>query len=580
MNEKTLNKHYPSNRIIIDRLKEEGMPLISEIENNLMINDPNEKTIKKLNKSYNKSNELRNQNRVNYSEAMKFIHKFNKNMKKNIELYNKTKKDNIIFSHSFNKLKKINKKKLPSIKQDKINYIFCGLFNQYDKKGFQITMNDLNGDIYKENGLLIGNSGLNKFYKYYFVTNKNEKNKKVEKNINFLSKINKQTQILYNNKLLERKYLEENEKYIFFNDSNKDQFITQKQEENKEENKAVNKPEPKEKRKNLFNFKKNIIIREITEEKTEIKKLQKLISEEEKQIMIQRRKIREQNKKFMNRINDSTSFERNPKGKRTKTINPTISYHFRKKDKNEINIDKTYINDDKNKNKLISEESNINFNINNENNYINNTSLQSNNLKNINSVQSENTNLSNNFNFDSKNKRFLYSIFRQFSLSNIIKKRLSTINILNFNNSNSTNSTNSFFINLQKKRRSSVIVPTMKRTLTVIDTYEKISNLDFISLEKDSDKKREKVTKLLKKFYGKNYQDFNKKNNHINILRNYERMKEEIIKSENKNALVKYKNELPELMQNKIEHNLEQNEKLKNYGNDFIISFYDKKLND
>lgn len=228
MNEKTLNKHYPSNRIIIDRLKDEGMPLISEIENNLMINDPNEKTIKKLNKSYNKSNELRNQNRVNYSEAMKFIHKFNKNMKKNIELYNKRKKDNIIFSHSFNKLKKINKKKLPSIKQDKIYYIFCGLFNQYDKKGFQITMNDLNGDIYKENGLLISNSGLNKFYKYYFVTNKNEKNKKAEKNINFLSKINKQTQILYNNKLLERKYLEENEKYIFSNDSNKDQFITQK----------------------------------------------------------------------------------------------------------------------------------------------------------------------------------------------------------------------------------------------------------------------------------------------------------------------------------------------------------------
>ena len=61
----------------------------------------------------------------------------------------------------------------------------------------------------------------------------------------------------------------------------------------------------------------------------------------------------------------------------------------------------------------------------------------------------------------------------------------------------------------------------MKRTLTVIDTYEKISHLDFISLEKDSDKKREKVTKLLKKFYGKNYQDFNKKNNHIKILRNY-----------------------------------------------------------
>ena len=567
MNEKTLNKSAPSYRIIIDRLKKEGMPLINEIEYNLMTNDPNEKTIKKLNKFNNKSSEIRNQNRVNYSEAMKFISRFNKNMKINLVSYNKRKKDNIIFAESYNKLKKINEKKLPSIKQDKINYIFGGLMNKYDKKGFQITTKDFNKDIYKENGLLMSNSGLNKFYKYDFITNRNEKNKRVDKNINFLSKINKQTQILYNKILIERKNLEEeNEKFIFFNNSNKEQFIPQKQQE---ENKPENKPEPKGKRQNLFNFMKNIniIIREIKEEKTEIKKLKKLILEEEKKIMIQNRKIREQNKKFINKLKENSSFERNPKGKRTRTINPIMSIHFGKRNKSEIK-------NDKNESEIIIKEE---INKNKKENSLNNISLQSNNIKNINSTQSESTNLSNNFHLDLQKKRFLHSIYNQFSLSNMMKRRLSTINFLNFNNSSSTNSG---FFNLRKKRRSSMKVPIMKRALTVSDTYEKISNLDFISLEKDSEKKREDVTMLLKKYYGKNYQDFNKKNNHIKLLRNYERMKEEIIKSENKNTSVKYKNELPILMQNKIEHNLEQNEKLKNYGNDFIISFYDKKLND
>ena len=567
MNEKTLNKSAPSYRIIIDRLKKEGMPLINEIEYNLMTNDPNEKTIKKLNKYSNKSSEIRNKNRVNYSEAMKFIRRFNKNMKINLVSYNKRKKDNIIFAESYNKLKKINENKLPSIKQDKINYIFGGLMNKYDKKGFQITTKDFNKDIYKENGLLMSNSGLNKFYKYDFITNRNEKNKRVDKNINFLSKINKQTQILYNKILIERKNLEEeNEKFIFFNNSNKEQFIPQKQQE---ENKPVNKPEPKGKRHNLFNFMKNIniIIREIKEEKTEIKKLKKLILEEEKKIMIQNRKIREQNKKFIDKLKENNSFERNPKGKRTRTINPIMSYHFGKRNKSEIK-------NEKNESEIIIKEE---INKNKKENSLNNISLQSNNIKNINSTQSESTNLSNNFHLDLKNKRFLHSIYNQFSLSNMMKRRLSTINFLNFNNSNSTNSG---FYNLRKKRRSSMKVPIMKRALTVSDTYEKISNLDFISLEKDSEKKREDVTILLKKYYGKNYQDFNKKNNHIKLLRNFERMKEEIIKSENNNTSVKYKNELPILMQNKIEHNLEQNEKLKNYGNDFIISFYDKKLND
>ena len=569
MYEKSLNKSAPSYRIVIDRLKKEGMPLINEIEYNLMTNDPNENTLKKLNKFSNKNNEIRNHNRVNYSEAKKFICKFNKNMKRNLVSYNKMKKDNIIFAESFNKLKKINEKKLPSLQQEKINFIFGGLINKYDKKGFEITTNDFNKDIYKENGLLIGNSDLNNFYKYDFITNKNEKKRRVEKNINFLSKINKQAQILYNKILIEQKNLEEeNEKFIFFNNSNKAQFIPQKQQE---ENKPENKPKPEPKRHNLFNFMKNIniIIRETKEEKTEIKKLKKLILDEEKKIMILNRKIREQNKKFIEKLKENSSFERNPEGKRTRTINPIMSYHFGKKNKSEIK-------DDKNESKLIQEEI---PKIKKENN-INNISLQSNSIKNINNSQSESTNISNNFHLDLKNKRFLQSVYKQFSLSNIIKRRLTTLNFLIFNNSNSTNSTNSVFINLRKNRRTSLIMPIMKRTLTVNDIYEKISNLDFISLKKGSDKKREEVTVLLKKYYGKNYQDFNKKNNHIKILRNCERIKEEIIKSENKNTSVKYKNELPILMQNKIEHNLEQNEKLKNYRNDFIISFYDKKLND
>ena len=212
---------------------------------------------------------------------------------------------------------------------------------------------------------------------------------------------------------------------------------------------------------------------------------------------------------------------------------------------------------------------------------IHNTS-QINNLNNQNINQSESTNIThNNIEENRKNKNFLSNIYSHFSLSNLMRKRLSSISHLNrSNNSNNSSSLKSIFINLKKKRRASLKVHNIKKSLTVSDTYEKISNLDFISYKKNTNKRREKVKELLKKYYGKKYQEFNKKNNHIKILNNYIRLREEILNSEKKLTFVKYKNDLPLLMKNRIETNLQQNEKLKNYGNIFIQSFYDKKLKD
>ena len=203
-------------------------------------------------------------------------------------------------------------------------------------------------------------------------------------------------------------------------------------------------------------------------------------------------------------------------------------------------------------------------------------------MNNQNINQSESTNIThNNIEENRKNKNFLSNIYSHFSLSNLMRKRLSSISHLNrSNNSNNSSSLKSIFINLKKKRRASLKVRNLKKSLTVADTYEKISNLDFISYKKNTNKRREKVKELLKKYYGKKYQEFNKKNNHIKILNNYIRLREEILNSEKKLTFVKYKNDLPLLMKNRIETNLQQNEKLKNYGNIYIQSFYDKKLKD
>ena len=202
-----------------------------------------------------------------------------------------------------------------------------------------------------------------------------------------------------------------------------------------------------------------------------------------------------------------------------------------------------------------------------------------NHLNNLNSLNSESTNLSiGNKNHDKEKKDIkLFHIYNQLSLLNYIKKRQSSIYFMNKNNP--LNYSNS--LNIHKKRKSSLDIPkNLNRALTVNEAYDKITDLGFISHQKNSEIKREKVKTLLKKYYGKKYQEFNEKNNHIHILNNCEKIKEKIIETEKTSTFVKYKNELPRLLQNKIELNLKLNKKLKNYGKDFIISFYDKKLND
>ena len=557
-----INRSVPSNRRLIDKLKKEGKPYITELEDALIFKNSLQNTFSQKNINKSQNNSIEGPKRINYSEAMKFIHNFNKKMTKSINSYNQRKRENNYFKNSFGKVKKLNKK-IPSLENEKINFIYGGLIKKYEQKGIKITKEFFDKDIYKECGLLMLNNDINKFYKYDFTSNDEVKEKRAAKNLNFLIKIKRQAQRLYNKKLIESKKLQEDEKIIYFNSANKMQ-------NNEQKNNQEKKQENKDKRQNLNIFinKVNIIIKEIKEEKDEIKKLKKLILAEEKAIKIQKKKYQEENfGKILNEEENDISNKR--REKKTKTINPIMSFQFGKKNKNENN-------------KLNSEESNhfnSKDNIIKEN--IHNTS-QINNLNNQNINQSESTNIThNNIEENRKSKNILSNIYSHFSLSNLMRKRLSSISHLNrSNNSNNSSSLKSIFINLKKKRRASLKVHNIKKSLTVSDTYEKISNLDFISYKKNTNKRREKVKELLKKYYGKKYQEFNKKNNHIKILNNYIRLREEILNSEKKLTFVKYKNDLPLLMKNRIETNLQQNEKLKNYGNIFIQSFYDKKLKD
>lgn len=556
-----MNRSVPSNKKIIEKLIKEGKPYINDLEdallfNNSKLNSFNNKSIS-LYKNKSKTNGIPNYNGINYTEAMKFINNFNQKMTTSISSYNQKRMENNNFKNAFKKIKNI-KKNLPSIEQEKLNYIYGNLIKRYEQKGIIINKEFFNKDIYKGCGLLMINNDIDKFYKYDFNSDEQAKNKRAKKNIDFLTKINKQAQLLYNKKLLESKKLEEEEQVIYFNSANKEQMNASLPVEEK--------PEIRIKRHNLNTFvnKVNIIIKEIKEEKDEIKKLKKLILAEEKSISLQRKKYQDEN--FRNMLNEESNDLSKRKERKIKTINPIMAFNFGKKNKNEK--------------KLNSEESKLITTMDNINKENNNTS-KSNNLNTHKNIHSESTTITQNNLLDRK-KNFFNNIFNQLSLSNIMRKRLSSMNIFNndSNKSKSLNSLKSVLINLKKKRRVSLKIPHLKKSLTVSDTYEQLANLDFISYKKNTKKKRETINSLLKKYYGKKYQDYNGKNNHIKILNNYMRMKDEIIKSEKENDLFRYKDDLPQATKNKIDTNLKQNEKIKNYGNIYIQTFYGKKLKD
>ena len=122
--------------------------------------------------------------------------------------------------------------------------------------------------------------------------------------------------------------------------------------------------------------------------------------------------------------------------------------------------------------------------------------MHTNTKNNLNTLISDSTNLTNNNINEYKNRKLLYKIYNNLSLAKIMRRRLSSIPYLNISNqSNNSESRGSIpsgiAINLRKKRRSSLQIPkNLKRDLTVDETYEKIANLDFISLEKDTDIRR------------------------------------------------------------------------------------------
>ena len=539
MNERFI-KSEPTNKDMIKKFKEEGMPIIGEIQEAL--NNNNQEFINIEPENENKASKKLHKQKdgeINFNQEIKFISNFTKKIENYINNYNQIKKDNDYFITAFHNMQK-RRNENASNQQKEYNYALGNLLTKYLNKGLVISKDSLDKDVYKESSLLIPKRRLNKFYKYDFIINEKTIDKRINKNINFLKKIKKQTNRKYELTLLKGAKLDEN--YIYANAN-----IHERKKESQP--KLVN-----SKSEDLYRYFNKIIysLKDILNEKREIRKIKKLILEEEKRLFQQRNQNKknannnynsnnnitnknktEDNSLFLNRLN---------KGKRTRSINPIMS---------------TSIMENKNK-KLISEINHLN---------------------NLNSLNSESTNLSiGNKNHDKEKKDIkLFHIYNQLSLLNYIKKRQSSIYFMNKNNP--LNYSNS--LNIHKKRKSSLDIPkNLNRALTVNEAYDKITDLGFISHQKNSEIKREKVKTLLKKYYGKKYQEFNEKNNHIHILNNCEKIKEKIIETEKTSTFVKYKNELPRLLQNKIELNLRLNKKLKNYGKDFIISFYDKKLND
>ena len=539
MNERFI-KSEPTNKDMIKKFKEEGMPIIGEIQEAL--NNNNQEFINIEPENENKASKKLHKQKdgeINFNQEIKFISNFTKKIENYINNYNQIKKDNDYFITAFHNMQK-HRNENASNQQKKYNYALRNLLTKYLNKGLVISKDSLDKDVYKESSLLIPKRRLNKFYKYDFIINEKTIDKRINKNINFLKKIKKQTNRKYELTLLKGAKLDEN--YIYANAN-----IHERKKELQP--KLVN-----SKSEDLYGYFNKITysLKDIQNEKREIRKIKKLILEEEKRLFQQRNQNKknannnynsnnnitnknktEDNSLFLNRLN---------KGKRTRSINPIMS---------------TSIMENKNK-KLISEINHLN---------------------NLNSLNSESTNLSiGNKNHDKEKKDIkLFHIYNQLSLLNYIKKRQSSIYFMNKNNP--LNYSNS--LNIHKKRKSSLDIPkNLNRALTVNEAYNKITDLGFISHQKNSEIKREKVKTLLKKYYGKKYQEFNEKNNHIHILNNCEKIKEKIIETEKTSTFVKYKNELPRLLQNKIELNLRLNKKLKNYGKDFIISFYDKKLND
>ena len=546
------NRSENFNKDIFTKLKNKRMPMISEIKEALKDKDQEFISLSYTNKNKNKNNKIKyKERRILHIEEKKFIDNYNKKLEHNLSNYNRIKKDNMFFKNSFENLKKL-RQKTSSNKQEKYNYMLGGLLKKYIEKGLMIPKNSIDKDIFKESSLLTNNNNLDKFYKYDLIINKQDKDKRANKSINFLKKLKTQAYKKYQKTLLKAQKKEEND--IFINVHQRKKFNPLSLIKNKSQD--------------LFGFIDNYTSKDdIQKEKREIKKIKNLILEEEKQLYLKRNKLQKININDSKNEDENNSFILRINRGKTRTINPIMASKF---NRSENKINKNRFN-----NQIILEYNNLN-----NKNIIQSKSQ----LNNINSIHSSSTNSTkiniNNNDIENKEKK-LYYIYNRLSLYDYMDKRQSSINSINKINqltySNYLASKNYIFINLRKKRKTNLDI-YLNSALSVNDAYDKVANLDFISYKENSEKKRIKVDNLLKKYYGKKYQEYNKKNNHIKILENCQKIKDKIINSELKNTFIKYKKELPKLLQNKIELNLKLNKKLKNYGNKFIFSFYEKKL--
>lgn len=576
--------------------------------------------------------------------GLKLIHELNTNFKKNMGNYNNMKEENQFFFKKFKIYETARNKNIYEriIENERA---FGNLLKEYENKGINFQGNFFNKDILNKSGILLVKKKLIEDYYSNEVKNEGDKSRKIIKYENFLSKLkdtakNKlMLKIPFKNSSKSLLNMEEKEKEKEINRKMEYLEIERKQKFEKKQdeiNKLISdnnmlqkliiiekdiykssilkrdKDKDKEQEK-LYNFDDIKFNFFSNSQNSEIKNDDKSINSNNSNENLNINKIsmnRNDNNNLLNKSSSKSLFINNNKNLENK-IKKIL---HNKSEKNLIDNDLSDISIIKKENETNKEEKIIKRKIrnnrtsriifNNYNKMFNHKNLDSKDK----STQSKNINCSNsnlslpNLNKKSqsksnkklfsqsnirtiesdlfktrlKNKGILYNenIIKNhfpYLLNKIKNKRKPNLRLNNQNsNNNSSNST-------QKILKKPILnkANSNPNFSSVQDTYEKL-------IKSDVGLRNNNIEDILNEYYGNNLSEIESKKNALRLLNFYFNIRSKTIHNESKDRIYKkYKDIIPELLENKILTNKQLNDKLKNRVILFAEKYCDKyyKLN-
>ena len=543
--------------------------------------------------------------------GLKLIHELNTNFKKNMGNYNNMKEENQFFFKKFKIYETARNKNIYEriIENERA---FGNLLKEYENKGINFQGNFFNKDILNKSGILLVKKKLIEDYYSNEVKNEGDKSRKIIKYENFLSKLkdtakNKlMLKIPFKNSSKSLLNMEEKEKEKEINRKMEYLEIERKQKFEKKQdeiNKLINdnnmlqkliiiekdiyksrklkrdKDKDKEQEK-LYNFDDIKFNFFSNSQNSEIKNDDKSINSNNSNENLKINKIsmnRNDNNNLLNKSSNKSSFTNN----NINLENKIKKILHNKSEKNLIDNDLSDISIIKKENETNKEEKIIKRKIrnnrtsriifNNYNKMFNHKNLDSKDK----STQSKNINCSL-FKTRLKNKGILYNenIIKNhfpYLLNKIKNKRKPNLRLNNQNsNNNSSNST-------QKILKKPILnkANSNPNFSSVQDTYEKL-------IKSDVGLRNNNIEDILNEYYGNNISEIESKKNALRLLNFYFNIRSKTIHNESKDRIYKkYKDIIPELLENKILTNKQLNDKLKNRVILFAEKYCDKyyKLN-